>query len=154
MLLKSQLDEEKYLKKYHTFKERHKNRTLEELKILKTRIETKESSNSVLPLMVGILSAGLIVSLGSAIYKNGYESFLESHDFKKFIQGVGPVIVIVLLGVLVLYLLLGHIISKSTNKKLFLAQLIEDRELELENDKKIIDNRQQQLKRRIRKNTI
>ncbi|KLU55562.1 hypothetical protein EL84_26355 [Paenibacillus sp. VT-400] len=152
-MLNRQLEDD-YIEKYYSFKERHKDRTLDELKILKTKTETKESGNSVLPLMVGILSAGLIVSLGSAIYKSGYQSFLESHDIKKFIQGVGPTILIVLLGILVLYSLLGYIISKSTNEKLFFARIIEDRELELENGKKIIENRQQQLKRRIRKTTI
>lgn len=97
--------------------------------------------------MVGILSAGLIVSIGSAVYKSEYDAFLLSHDTERFLRGAGPIILVIIIGIGFLYWLLGFLNSRVNKEKLMFVRLIEERE---QNKKKITDNRLQKLKKNMK----
>jgi len=145
--------ENDYLEKYYDFKETYKERTIEELRILKNRVEAKIIGDSNLLILVGVMVA-LISSLVSSIFTNEYKEYLEDHhNFEKFAISTLPVLFTFILGIGFLYWLVGFLNSKAANKKLFFVQLIEEKELEKKKRIERIEKRERKLKTKQRKET-
>lgn len=136
-----------YLKAYAKFKRKYKGRTLDELKLLKNRAESREKQISNLPLMMGV-SLVLVTSSFSEILKRSMDKWLESHDTSGFMHLMTKEVLIIMGGIVIIYSTLGIFAYNFSNKKLMLESIISEIEKQKKKSKENIEQRERRLQKK------
>lgn len=136
--------EDDYLKKYEDFKMRNADRSIDQLKILKRRVESRETRDSLLIIMIGALVV-VITSIISSVFTSEYGELVKSKDYSNFFWSTFPLVAIEVIGVGFLYVFISFSNSKTIDEKSMFTQLIEERDLQRVSEMKRNEEKEQKL---------
>lgn len=142
--------EEDYIKSSVKFKKKYSGKTLEELMLLKIRAESREKQFASLPLMIGVAFV-IVTSSVNEIIKRSIEQWLKTNDTASFLKIVVSECVVFMLGIVIVYSLLGLFTFHLSNKKLLLESMISEMKKQGERKEEIVEIREKRLQR-IQKN--